>query len=104
MRYNALRSSDPTLLILTSLAAGPRHGYAITRDVQEMTGVRLGPGTLYGALARLEDRGLVQALPAEGRRRPYRLTAAGADSLDAELNVLARVTRSGLARLAGGVA
>jgi DNA-binding PadR family transcriptional regulator len=85
--------------VLTSLADGPKHGYAITKDVERVAGVRLGPGTLYGALARLESRGLIEGLPAEDRRRPYRLTGAGADALAAQLESYERVARMGLARL-----
>lgn len=85
--------------MLTSLADGPKHGYAITVDVERVAGVRLGPGTLYGALSRLEERGLVEALPAEDRRRPYRLTGEGAAALRQELKMLAVVARKGLARL-----
>jgi DNA-binding PadR family transcriptional regulator len=99
MRYTSERSSDPGLLVLTSLAGGPKHGYAITADVEELSGVRLGPGTLYGALARLEGHGLIEALPAEDRRRPYRLTGAGSAALDEQLRALDRVARSGLDRL-----
>ncbi len=85
--------------MLTSLADGPKHGYAITVDVEQFAGVRLGPGTLYGALARLESRGLIEALPAEERRRPYRLTADGSVALEQELQQLHSVTRQGLDRL-----
>lgn len=99
MRYIAERSTDPGLLVLTSLADGPKHGYAITADVEEFAGVRLGPGTLYGALARLESRGLIEALPAEDRRRPYKLTADGSAALAQELEQLQEVTRQGLNRL-----
>jgi DNA-binding PadR family transcriptional regulator len=100
MRYIGDRSTDPGLLVLASLAGGPKHGYAITRDVLELSGVRLGPGTLYGVLARLEERGLIEPLPAEERRRPYRLTGAGASSLRARLESLERVAQVGLQRLA----
>jgi DNA-binding PadR family transcriptional regulator len=93
------RSTDPGLLVLTSLADGPKHGYAITRDVEQLTGVRLGPGTLYGALSRLEGRGLIEALPAEDRRRPYRLSSAGSAALQEQLQALAQVAQSGLERL-----
>jgi DNA-binding PadR family transcriptional regulator len=87
---------------MASLAAGPKHGYAITRDVDEMAGVKLGPGTLYGALARLEERGLIEAVASEDeRRRPYRLTGVGADALRSQLNDQARVARIGLERLSG---
>jgi len=84
---------------MTSLAEGPKHGYAITLDVEQMTGVRLGPGTLYGALARLEAGGLIEALPAEDRRRPYRLTPTGTAALEGQLRALQQVVRSGLDRL-----
>jgi DNA-binding PadR family transcriptional regulator len=99
MRYTSKRSTDPGLLVLASLAEGPKHGYAITRDVEELAGVRLGPGTLYGALARLEGNGLIEALPAEDRRRPYRLTGTGSAALAEQLRVLQRVACSGLDRL-----
>ncbi len=99
MRYTSGRSTDPGLLLLTSLAEGPKHGYAITQDVEQLAGVRLGPGTLYGALARLEGNGLIEALPAEDRRRPYRLTGAGSAALSEQLQALQRLARSGLDRL-----
>src|SRR3981081_4018036 len=75
------RFSEPSLLVLASLADGPKHGYAIMRDVAEFHGTRMEPGTLYGALARLERQGWIAPLPAEDRRRPYRLTAEGAGGL-----------------------
>jgi DNA-binding PadR family transcriptional regulator len=93
------RWSDPAVLVLSSLAGGQKHGYAIVADVTEMAGVHLGPGTLYGVLARLEQLGLIAALPAEGRRRPYRITARGARALEGQLTTIASVARAGLARL-----
>ena len=99
MRYIGERSNDPSLLVMTSLAEGPKHGYAITTDVREFSGVRLGPGTLYGALSRLEANRLIEALPAEDRRRPYRLTAEGSAALERELRKLQSVTTRGLDRL-----
>ncbi|HEY7348703.1 MAG TPA: helix-turn-helix transcriptional regulator [Ktedonobacterales bacterium] len=92
--------SDPSLLIMASLAGGPRHGYAMMEDIEAFALVRLGPGTLYGALARLEQRGWIAALPAEDRRRPYRLTAAGAAALREQLTSLEQVAHLGLRRLA----
>ena len=94
------RWSDPPLLVLASLADGAKHGYAITQDVAAQTGVRLGPGTLYGAISRLEERGLIEALSAEGRRRPYRLTAAGERVLADTVRQLRQVADLGLSRLA----
>jgi DNA-binding PadR family transcriptional regulator len=94
------RYAGPATLILSSLADGPKHGYALTKDVEQFAGVRLAPGTLYEALARLESQGLIEALESEDRRRPYRLTAAGATALKAHLAAQARVTEVGLRRLA----
>lgn len=94
-----MRTNDPSLLIMSSLADGAKHGYAITQDVKEMTGVALGPGTLYGAIARLEQRGLIEPLPGEARRRPYRLTASGSTVLREQLDAQLRLARTGLRRL-----
>lgn len=94
------RFSDPALLIMASLAGGPKHGYAMMEDIEKLAGVRLGPGTLYGALARLEQYGLIEPLAAEERRRPYRLTRSGATALHEQLTNLERFASSGLQRLA----
>ncbi|MCA1690177.1 MAG: PadR family transcriptional regulator [Actinobacteria bacterium] len=94
------RFAEPSLLILTSLADGPRHGYALIKDVEEFAGVTLGPGTLYGALARLERQGLIRPLAAEDRRRPYELTDAGAAALRPRLASMRKVADVGLRRLA----
>lgn len=101
-RKDELAWADPALLILGSLAAGPKHGYAIVQDVERTAGVLLGPGTLYGALPRLEERGWVQALPGEERRRPYELTATGARVLRERLEAMRSFAASGLATLAAG--
>jgi DNA-binding PadR family transcriptional regulator len=93
------RWAEPGLLILASLADGEKHGYAITADVAEQVGVRLGPGTLYAALGRLEALGLIEGRPAEGRRRPYRLTAAGATELSAQSRRMHRLATLSLGRL-----
>lgn len=92
--------SDPSLLILGSLASGPKHGYAIVQETEREVGVVLGPGTLYAALARLEERGYVRALPGDERRRPYEITAAGATVLRQRLEAMRRFAARGLARLA----
>ena len=94
------RFSDPALLILSSLADGPKHGYGMMSDIETMTGIRLGPGTLYGALARLESSGLIKSLPADDRRRPYQLTAKGITALRDELTLLQKLASTGLKRLA----
>jgi DNA-binding PadR family transcriptional regulator len=93
------RYAGPATLILSSLADGPKHGYALTKDVESFAGVRLAPGTLYEALARLESQGFIQAIETDDRRRPYQLTAAGATALKAHLDAQRRVTDVGLRRL-----
>jgi DNA-binding PadR family transcriptional regulator len=93
-------SSDRSILILTSLAEWPKHGYALIKDVESFAGVKLGAGTLYSALAKLERAGLVEALPAEDRRRPYRITAAGREFLYERLSESARIAEIGLRRIA----
>lgn len=93
------RFSDPVVLILASLAGGEKHGYAMMEDIQATAGVHLGPGTLYGALARLEAYGLIESLPADERRRPYRLTAQGAAFLRQYLDSLEKLVSLGLQRL-----
>jgi DNA-binding PadR family transcriptional regulator len=96
------RFADPAVLILSSLAGGDKHGYALVGDIQDFAGVRLGPGTLYGALSRLEKRGLVEALAAQERRHPYRLTGRGAAALRDYLTHAQGVAKVGLLRLAQG--
>jgi DNA-binding PadR family transcriptional regulator len=93
------RWAEPGFLVLASLADGAKHGYAITADIAEQVGVTLGPGTLYAVLGRLEERGLIEGLPADGRRRPYRLTAAGAAELSAQATRMQRLATLSLSRL-----
>jgi len=93
------RFEEPSLLVLTSLAEQPRHGYAIVKDVEALAGVRLGPGTLYATLSRLEARGLIEGLPADDRRRPYRITRTGMALLRGRLERMDAIARTGLARV-----
>jgi DNA-binding PadR family transcriptional regulator len=95
------RYAGPATLILSSLADGTKHGYALTKDIESFAGVRISPGTLYEALARLESQGLIAAVDSDDRRRPYRLTAAGAAALRVHLDAQRRVADTGLRRLAG---
>lgn len=94
-------SSDRSVLVLTSLATGPKHGYALIKDIESFAGIKMGPGTLYGALAKLEKSGLVEALPADDRRHPYRVTAAGLELLRLRLSESVRLAELGLVRIAG---
>jgi len=94
------RFTEPALLILISLADGAKHGYAMTDDIEQIAGVRFGPGTLYGAITRLEGRGLIQRMESDDRRNPYRLTAVGERALRARLASLQAVARVGQRRLA----
>jgi len=93
------RLSDPALLILSSLADGPKHGYAMMQDIEKFSGTLLEPGTLYGALARLEQRGWIKALPGKDRRRPYQITGTGQEALRQQLASLRQVVKTGLDRL-----
>jgi DNA-binding PadR family transcriptional regulator len=96
------RFSEPALLILISLADGSKHGYAMTEDIAAIADVRFGPGTLYGAIARLESRGLIEAMASDDRRNPYRLTALGERALRARLNTMQAIARIAQRRLAAG--
>jgi len=95
------RYAGPATLILSSLAEGPKHGYALTKDIERFAEVRLAPGTLYEALSRLEGQGLIESVESDDRRRPYRLTAVGADALRSHLASQRRIADLGLRRLAG---
>lgn len=82
--------------------AGSKHGYAIIADIEAQAGKRLGPGTLYGIIARLENSGLIRALRMEERgRRPYAITAAGRQIFKEEVESLGRYQRA-IQLLAGG--
>ena len=100
LRKDAGRLNDPPTLILASLADGPKHGWALLQDIESFAGVRLGPGTLYGAIGRLEQRGSIEAAEAVGRARPYRLTDAGREQLEGELASMRTIVEVGSARLA----
>jgi DNA-binding PadR family transcriptional regulator len=91
--------SDPSLLVLSSLAEGDKHGYLIMQDVESFAQVRLGPGTLYGAITRLEERGWIRPVGPKDRRQPYAITAAGRAHLQEQLSSMQAVVKTGLARL-----
>lgn len=94
------RLAEPALLIMASLAGGSKHGYAMMEDIEKMAGVHMGPGTLYGALARMEEQGFIEGLPAVQRRRPYRLTSVGQQVLREQLRSMEQFASVGLQRLA----
>jgi DNA-binding PadR family transcriptional regulator len=94
------RPNDPPILILTSLAGGPKHGHALSRDIEGFAGVVLGPGALYGAITRLEERGLIEPLESDDRRRPYRISATGSAYLAEAVGEMHRLADEGARRLA----
>lgn len=96
------RFGEPGMLILLALSGGPKHGYAITSDIEDRLGMHIGPGTLYGSISRLDELGLISALPSDDRRRPYEITATGREALIAHLEQWERVTTVGRTRLAWG--
>lgn len=89
-------------LILSSLAGGEKHGYALVKDVEEFADIHIAPGTLYEALVRLEKQKLIEPVASDDRRRPYRLTATGAQVLNDRLRAQRRVADVGLKRLGRG--
>jgi DNA-binding PadR family transcriptional regulator len=93
------RWAEPALLVLASLAGGDKHGYAIIQDVATQVGVTLGPGTLYAVIGRLEHQGLIEGLPMDGRRRPYRITGSGAQALQAQATRMRDLAKLSLSRL-----
>ena len=93
------RSNEPPLLILMSLADGPKHGHALAKDIEGFAGVSLGPGALYGAITRLEERAMIEALPSTDRRRPYQITASGLAALADAVADMRRLADVGTARL-----
>jgi DNA-binding PadR family transcriptional regulator len=98
-----MHSNDAQLLVLTVLAGGASHGYAINTEIERLTGRKLGPGSLYGALSRLESRGLIRPVDDvqddQQRHRAVQITDAGRDLLRAELRQMARVSAAGLRAL-----
>jgi len=91
--------TDPTLLVLASLADGEKHGYAMMEDIRQFAGARLGPGTLYGAITRLEERGWIRPVGARDRRQPYAITAAGRAFLEDQVAGLDRIVKTAQRRL-----
>lgn len=91
--------SDPTLLVLASLAEGDKHGYAMMEDIERFAAVRLGPGTLYGAITRLEERGWIRPVPSEDRRQPYTITGAGRRHLEEQVSALDAIVKTAQRRL-----
>ena len=100
MPASRARLPERSVLVLTSLAGGDKHGYALIKDIEAFSGITLGAGTLYGALSRLEREGLVEAQPAVDRRLPYRITVEGRTRLQAHLSESARIAAFGLDRIA----
>jgi DNA-binding PadR family transcriptional regulator len=100
IRDTRQRPNDPPILILTSLAGSPKHGHALSKDIESFAGVNLGPGALYGAIARLEQRGLIEPLESDDRRRPYRITSAGSAYLAEAVHEMRHLADEGARRLA----
>ncbi len=91
--------SDPTLLVLASLADGEKHGYAMMEDIERFSNIRLGPGTLYGAITRLEAQGWIRRVASQDRRQPYCISALGRRQLEEQVTALGRVLRTAERRL-----
>jgi DNA-binding PadR family transcriptional regulator len=91
---------EAAVWIMVALAEQPKHGYAIMKDIQDLGGFSMRPGTLYAALMRMERAHLVEEIQSSDyRRRPFKLTEAGRTRLDADLKTLAALAAKGLRRL-----
>lgn len=93
------RFSEPTLFILISLAEGNKHGYAIMEDIENSYDIKIGPGTLYGAISRMDKLKLIEAIPSTGRKKPYQITSEGRQYLKEKLKEIETVTKLGFERL-----
>jgi DNA-binding PadR family transcriptional regulator len=96
--------SEPVVLILTSLASEPKHGYALLKDVEQLSGgrVQLSTGTLYGAIRRLLEDGWIERFDQEDRSRDkqaYRVTAKGRAQLNSEIVRLRHLLQAAAIRL-----
>ncbi len=98
------RFSEPALQVLVGVAEGPKHGWAIADEIEDRTGRRPQPATLYGTLSRLEERGWIKGLEHEGRRRPFAITATGQAVLRTRLRHLDDLVRDGRRALGLGLA
>ncbi|MGW2372839.1 PadR family transcriptional regulator [Kitasatospora sp. NPDC001683] len=97
-----MQAYDAQTLVLCALAEGPLHGYAVNAAIERLIGQKLGPGSLYGALTRLEAKQLIEpagTTDAQPRQRPVRLTPQGRQVLERELRSMAKVAATGLASL-----
>ena len=93
------RFSEPTLFILISLAEGNKHGYAIMEDIENSYDIKIGPGTLYGAISRIEKLNFIESVPSKDRRKPYQITSKGSEYLQEKLREMENVTNLGFKRL-----
>jgi DNA-binding PadR family transcriptional regulator len=96
--------SEPVMLMLTSLASEPKHGYALLKDVEELSQgrVQLSTGTLYGAIRRLLEDQWIERFEQEDTSRDkqaYRLTATGRTQLNSEIARLRHLLQSATTRL-----
>jgi DNA-binding PadR family transcriptional regulator len=91
--------ADPALLVLASLADGDKRGYGMMLDIQQFTGIELGPGILYGVITPLLKRGWIRPLESDDRRRPYRITPSGRAYLREQMTELEKAAKTALGRL-----
>jgi DNA-binding PadR family transcriptional regulator len=82
-----------------SLTDGARHGYAVMQDIEQFSGLKLGPGTLYTAITRLVEKDMIRPEPATNRQRPYRITKTGLASLANEIQKMRKIVNVGSRRL-----
>ena len=99
-QFELSRFGEPATLVLLALASGPMHGYAMMLSIEKDLGFKLGPGTLYGAIAKLVKLGLIRAIETEDRAKPYEITSDGRQALAEFIRRWEPAIRFGQARLA----
>lgn len=90
---------DPSMLILLSLSEGDKHGYMIMEDMRDNFHIDFSPGTLYGAISRLEKENLIAPVKTEDRRVPYQITFSGVELLRGHIESLREFVSVGSERL-----
>jgi len=98
--FELSRFGEPATLVLLALASGPMHGYTMMVSIEKDLGFKLGPGTLYGAIAKLLKLGLIRALESDNRTKPYEITSEGREALAEFIRQWEPAIRFGQARLA----
>lgn len=94
------RYGEPATLVLLALMSGPKHGYALMQSIEEEMDFKIGPGTLYGAIAKLLKMGMIRGLESQERAKPYEITDQGRRVIEEYVRRWSPIIKLGQARLA----